>query len=424
MKRRFFIFHASFFILFLLATQVHAQYNVLNVWMKNGDVVNFALNDQLRIVASSSTELTVETGRFRISYPVETLRKFTVSNDTLPTQIMLSEGWNWMSHNLTDPIAVSTFDQAQQVLSETATAYNDPQLGWVGEIKTLSSSEGYKINMLQGSVYTFTSASISDVSPLISLHRGWNWVGYPLSFPSSLSVALSGSEWEEGDCIAGQDAFAVYTDGAWEGTLTTFSPTSSYLFYSAKAKSFSYLLTSEAKDRGVMHIRQQPAASPFTYNPYAYANTMNIIARVQSSDETADYTVAAFSGDECRGVGKMKKGRIYLTVHGAAADPITFQVVSADGAIHAATQTCSFADGLVGSAKSPYLLSWDDATSVRSIEGDAVPAEPVNVYTLSGQFVKTMQPSMDGSIDVLLHELPAGTYVVQTSTMNFKILKK
>ena len=419
----------TFFVSLLLffATYVQAQYNVLNVWMKNGEVTSFAFSDQLRVVASSSAELTVETGRFRISYPVENLRKFTVSNDTLPTQIMLSEGWNWMSHNLVDPIPVSTFSHAQQILSETATAYNDPQLGWVGQLLALSSAEGYKVNMLQGAVYTLAGAATIDVSPLVSLHRGWNWVGYPLSFPSSLATALSDGQWDEGDCIAGQDAFAVYTDGEWEGTLATLSPASSYLIYSAKAKSFSYILSSGAKDRGVMHIQQQPPHSLFDYNPCAYANTMNMIARVQSSDELSDeatYTVAAFSGDECRGVGKMKKGRVYLTVHGTADEPISFYVTDADGVVHVAPQTCTFADGLVGTAKSPYILTLDDATSVRGIHAYAVPAEPVNVYTLSGVLVRTVQPTADGTMDVLLHELPAGTYVVQSSTMKFKIQKK
>jgi len=72
-------------LLLMCSVYVQAQTNTLNVWLKNGDVVGFLFHDQLRVVASSASELTVESGSYTVTYPVDSLRKFTFSHTPVVT---------------------------------------------------------------------------------------------------------------------------------------------------------------------------------------------------------------------------------------------------------------------------------------------------------------------------------------------------
>lgn len=415
-------------LLLACSTPLQAQYNTLNVWLKNGDIVKFAFSEHLRIVASSSQELTVESTGYSITYPIADLQKFTVNNDSLPAQLILSEGWNWISHNLSAPIPVETFDKAQQILNQTASAYKDDVLGLTGELKALETAKGYKVNMTQGTVYSFTQATYATTSPKLTLHQGWNWVGYPLNFSQPLATALAATPWEEGDCIASQDAFAVYSNGTWQGSLNTLSPQAAYLVKAASSKGLAYSTATEAKQHGFMHVSRAPQKHPFTCDKHAYPNTMNIIAQLQTEQADAEapaYTIAAFSGTTCRGIGQTINGRIYLTVHGTGGEPITFLAIDAEGKHHAITQTAAFTADLVGTPRSPYMFTLaEEATGIPQTAAIAVSAEPILIYTLSGTLVKTAQPTADGNIDVTLSDLPRGIYIIKSKSLNCKITKR
>ena len=74
------------FLLFLLAPSLHAQNNTLNVWLKNGETVSYIFRDQpLRVVATSPAQLTIESGIYRATYDVDSLRKFTVTHTDVVT---------------------------------------------------------------------------------------------------------------------------------------------------------------------------------------------------------------------------------------------------------------------------------------------------------------------------------------------------
>ena len=415
------------------AVQTQAQYHTLNLWLKNGDIVKFSLDSHVKIVATSPSELAVESAGYSIAYPVEAIRKFTVNNDTVPARIVLSDGWNWMSHNLTEAIPVTKFYNATQILAENTSAYNDPVLGMVGQLKELTSGAGYKVNIPETTIYDFSDISYAVGSPVVNLHQGWNWVGYPLSVATSLSTALSGVQWQEGDCIAAQDAFAVYTDGQWEGSLSLLTPLSCYLVKSAMPKSFSYNVQTEGE--ALMTIQTQvlsqdspqPSSQPEKarrpVHSRTYPNTMNIVAQIAADEAMENYTVAAYSGAECRGIGTVVGGRIYLTVHGKGGEPIHFQITDAKGNQMQARQTETFASDLLGTAKAPYTITLDDATSIGQIAVQEM-SEPLSIYTTSGSLVKTVQPVANGSIDVLLSDLPRGIYVVKSKSVSCKITKR
>ena len=433
----------TFYILF--CAHGNAQYHTLNLWLKNGDIVRFSLSADIKIVASSPSELAVESAGYSITYPVSDIRKFTVNNDTVPARILLNEGWNWTCHNLTNAIPVTTFTTAIQILTETATAVNDPVLGIVGSLKELRSGQGYKISLPQATLYDFPTSSYAVGTPALNLHQGWNWVGYPLSAYLPLSTAFHGAEWQEGDCIASQDAFAVYSDGQWTGSLTILSPLSLYLIKSQRPQSFSYNTTAETKVRAMMTknlslykegdpsgrllpIEGEMSEGQRGSASFSYPNTLNIVAQLPSGEQADHYTVTAYSADECRGIGIPKDGRIYLTIHGTGGEPIHFILTDQEGRHHTARQTLHFTSDLIGTPRQPYLFTFDDdaddATSIPHLAAITTTATPVSIYTLSGLHLKTIHPTLGGNIQLLLDELPIGTYILRSGEVSCKVVKK
>ncbi len=420
MKKTHFLLLALYL---LFSTHASAQYNTLNLWLKNGDVVKYSLADHITILATTPTELALESAGYRITYSVSDIRKFTVNNDTLPARIILAEGWNWMTPGLLQPIPVQTFTAATQILGETTSAINDPVLGIVGQLRELQSPAAYKINMTQAALYDFPQNSYAIGTPTVNLHQGWNWVGYPLPHAANLSAAFSGIQWTEGDCIAAHDAFAVYTDGKWVGSLQALTPMQGYLIKSVTARSYTYNTQSEAKARAMMCC--SPDNNPSS-SYYAYPNTMNIVAQLDACP-TDSPLLLAYSGTDLRGSATPQAdGRIYLTVHGNGSEPIHFVVTDNEGRQHKIQQTLPFTSDLLGTPRQPYILtlSQEDATPITHLAATPPAAHPVSIYTLSGVHLKTLQPTAGGSIQLLLDELPAGTYILRSGNVSCKVMKR
>ena len=427
MKLRFFTFHFSLFTipLFLLcALSVHSQeYTTLNLHLKNGDIIHFALDSQLKIVATSPSQLTIESAGYTIHYPVSDIRKFTAGDDTVPARIILAEGWNWMSHNLSGALPVSRFSAAQQILSEKATAYNDPVLGFVGSLTTLTSAEGYKVNMTETAIYDFDGLTALPGTPTINLHPGWNWTGYPLSLSLPLSTALSDAQWSEGDCIAAQDAFATYTDGQWQGSLQTLTPHQCYLIKTRTAQSFTYNTQTQAKPR--ITVKPQLPNRKSSNYPIKYPNNMNIVARL-AQPVSEGYTLTAYADTELRGTATIHgDSPIYLTVHGTGNELIRFQLTDPEGHHSWALQTLPFTDDLIGTHRAPYTLTFtDDTTPISQTVASTLQTEPISIYTTSGLLLKTVTPQPDGTLDIQLNQLPTGIYILKSRTINCKVQVK
>lgn len=313
--------------------------------------------------------------------------------------------WNWISHNAENPVSVSNFKfrEVSRILSQTQEMYNDPQLGFVGTLTELNPVEGYKV-LITNDCDAYIGGVAYDPAKPVTLHKGWNWIGCGVDGMSMrISDLFSNLEVEEGDMIVGQYGFEqVNSDGRWVGTLVDLAPSTGYMFYSQSDKEFTFALVPRTN---------APAAAPgadvngrWVVDHHRYPSVMPLTAALVSEAgayaDVDDYCVAAFCGDECRGIGIVVDGVMMINVHGETGDMITFRYISADDEEIISETSMPFNEMPVGSIADPYEISLGGTTALTSVgqrgfsivtdngtvslAGDCSKVLSVEVYDMSG----------------------------------------
>jgi hypothetical protein len=110
------------------------------------------------------------------------------------------------------------------------------------------------------------------------------------------------------------------------------------------------------------------------------------------------------AGNEMRGVSQFIGSNHYLTVYGDNPVEIGFVIESAEsGEQFVANETLTFHSDVVGSRKSPFVLTIGGATGISQL-GDT--SRSMTIYTLEGVLV-----SRDATLKTL-RRLPKGVYIV------------
>jgi hypothetical protein len=281
----------------------------------------------------------------------------------------MAQGWNWISHNLSEDAHRSRFTgYAQSILGQQESYVKDNTLGWSGSLNAIKTATGYKIKMDSQADITLRG-KLFDVKETVSLQQGWNWVGCPLYNATTIEAALSDYSPTEGDAIIGLDAFATYEDGKWEGTLTSLPPGQAYMVKCGTAQSFHWNSLSAPTSRTRRYkapVAEFAPNSPWTSDIHAYPNVSGIIATIEINGTPVmndNYTLGAFCGDECRGVAQHLNGLFYMNIHGEDGETITFNFIDEEGQIHQANQTLSFkAETITGNRKEPLRLTSSGAS--------------------------------------------------------------
>ena len=276
----------------------------------------------------------------------------------------LVKGWNWMSHNLADNAHKSRFTSyAQSIQGQGEASVKDSLLNWTGKLSYVKSALGYKIDMHTAADITLRG-QLYDTETAVEVKQGWNWIGFPLYNTTTLDAALSNYTATEGDAIVGIDAFATYENGQWVGTLTSLSPGRAYLLKSATAQAFCWNSLSQPTQRARRYRAPQAEVSaevPWSVDMHAYPNVHNVIAAVEVDGQQAtvhNYTVAAFSGEECRAIAQEVNGLLYMNIHGLGNETIDFRLIDAEGVVHEIDQTLLMTpETVTGNRQSPYLLT-------------------------------------------------------------------
>ena len=335
-------------------------------------------------------------------------------------KLALAKGWNWSSHDVASPVAVGELSGiASQVLTQTANAIDDPILGLVGTLKTIDGSETMKIDAKEAAEKAFAGEQYNPALSPITLHEGWNWLGYPIAQTMTLGDALSYVDADEGDCITSLDGgFATYTDGAWEGTLETMSPGAGYLYKAVAGKSFIYNNVPTVLNAKALYGHRLEASSvPWSVDKHRYPNLMPVIAQVCYANGVAADTpcyVAAFADDECRGVGKYVDGRLYLSVYGDKATTLTFKAWNADWASEQQlSETLTFVPDVVGSAAEPFRFMLGDVPTGIGHVNAAAGAD--GLYNLQGIRVNR---ASKGGVYIIRTTGADGTSVVRKVIVN------
>ncbi len=280
----------------------------------------------------------------------------------------LPAGWLWISHNVESAVPTSTFEVSgvERIASQTQEVINDPVVGFVGNLNGLEPAVGYKVKTGSTGTVSLSGNEWNASKQPVPVAAGWNWIGYPVNQVMTLAEALTFFTPSEGDYIVGQDGYAEYASGSWNGTLEGMSPGKGYLYKSAVETDilFNTAIVSTANSRIGKH--QILNGSPWAADKYAYPNIMPLTASlyedgVKVSDD--NYVVAAFADTECRGVGQWKDGRLMMSVCGEGGELLNFLAFDPQTEmVYSISETVEFGSDPVGSWNMPYMLTIGNQT--------------------------------------------------------------
>lgn len=315
----------------------------------------------------------------------------------------LAHNWTWISHNMENAVAVADFagEGISRIVSPTQEAISDPKLGLVGSLRELTPLAGYKVCVSADSWNGNISGIAYDPAVPVTLHRGWNWIGSPVDDASLLiSDLFAALEAEEGDMIVGLEGFQqVDAEGNWSGSLNSLVPGMGYMYYSASEKELTYTLApvsdvkkpakAEIAGSWVVDIHRYPSVMPVT---------ATLIGAAGEEADAADYTVAAFCGDECRGIGVVVDGAVMINVHGLSGDMISFRFITPEGEEMISETSMCFGDAPVGTIAEPAVISLIGTTALDSVNGGAF-------AVIGGEGSISLAGAADGITSVEVYDL-------------------
>lgn len=262
----------------------------------------------------------------------------------------LAAGWNWWS-TYVEMNNTNGLEMLQNGLGHnglTIKSQNDftdnyyQDMGedyWYGSLESLRNEDGYLINVLENGEVTMSgSAAIPMLHP-ITIQPQWNWIGYPVSVPQTVTTALAGFNPSGDDMLKGQDDFASYYEGyGWYPDDFMLVPGQCYLYLSKASESKTLTYAGGSRGWNASKVRK-PSNSYWPTNVHAFADNLNVIAIVSIDSlvqRNEHLELGVFVDGECRGSARLRYfaplDRYYalLTVSGQEGDRIGFQLVDTD----------------------------------------------------------------------------------------------
>lgn len=330
-----------------------------------------------------------------MAYDYQTEDAGVWEEQSIAITLELKDGWNWTSHNLNTLIHASRFTgYAQQLMGQGTSYIKEDSSTWTGTLQALSPATGYKIRMQTAADVTLRG-ELFDVTTPVTVKQGWNWIGCPLYNATTIEAALKEYTPTEGDAIIGINAFATYEDGQWEGTLTSLSPGQAYLLKCGTPQTFRWSSLSKSRQKSRRYAAPESEVSsdhPWQTDMHAYPNAIGVIATLGINEPASSYTVAAFCGNECRGIAEKVNGLLYFNIYGEENDRIEFRLMNSLGETIDFEQTVTLTpETIVGSRKTPLLLHLEQ-TCIQTQPGSQIIS--VEYYTLSGMRVCTPVPGL------------------------------
>lgn len=377
-------------------------------------------------------------------------------SDKCQLKLDLEEGWNWISSNLSDTHyqkAIDFFQPIQQYVERLvgfdAELIRDPNLGLAGNLNTLSPSESYLL--LTNAIVENDWAGIAYKPEVTAIHlkKGWNWIGYIPVAGNSLENALSYFKPMEGDVIKNYNDFATYNNGKWTGSLGAMNPGIGYMYYSNREISFNYPAIRVFPVVNPNNGNQQVAYNesvPWQVNRHAYPYNMTMIANLYVNGNNMPaglYTIGAFVGDECRGIGKYIDNKLFMTIYGdvSKSEYISFKAYhNTTNREYTIVENVAFENTIVGTINEPFILTIGGATNTNQVITTAYNIYPnpvrdvlyisgnVNAITkvvvLTDNGITVAQTTSYTTAGINVSNLLPGSYIVVIETISGMDVKK
>ena len=309
----------------------------------------------------------------------------------LQQTLSLQPSWNWISLNLhptsarTENVFASILGDITEVKSKTQLfTVNTADTTYGGSLKTIDVTASYRVNTLRQTTLTVDGKAVNCAETPVSIHKGWNWIGYLPLQTMSVDDALADIEPVVGDLVKNKTAFAVYDGAQWVGTLNRMTGGEGYMFLSHADANFTFRypgasprLTGRAAsaERGILNAPLRTEENETAFDPVTdpYSGNMSIIARVMNGEEPVHgVEVGIFAGDECRGAAIEEDNYWFITVAGDEPTPLTIKVY--DPAAQTTTiisQTLQYTDdATLGSLAEPYIINLQQPEGIEEITND------------------------------------------------------
>lgn len=370
------------------------------------------------------------------------------SNVLIGQRYMQKAGWKWASLYGGDVSwnspEIELGNVVEEIRSEDALLYNDPEYGYFGDLNRLSTGECNKIKVKEEEpglldLRIMYTGAYEDMKTHRQIVPKWNWLGNPYQYDHDINSVFStedtyANKFNVGDRIVSKDdGFAEYNGEKWTGTLTTLRAGLGYMYFNAGSENvdMEYLREGSMPQGTPVMNAPQHKQSVWTYNSAPFADNMTIIADLGNDYSAERFTVGAFVGDECRGEGEMIDGKCFITVHADKGETISFKLHDAvSGEMRTINEQMPFAK-MAGSLRAPQRLTVggivtgitaaDIASSGIAIVDGQITVQGMDVADVivcnaSGAVVSTGETTVTG--------LPSGVYVVKVKTKDGKTVTK
>ncbi len=386
-------------------------------------------------------------GRATISVKLDGV-EVASSNVLIGQRYMQKAGWKWTSFyaggvSWNSP-EIELGNVVEEIRSEDALLYNDPEYGYFGDINRLEYGTCYKIKVKEEEpglldLRIMYTGAYEDMRTHRQIVPMWNWLGNPYQYDHDINSVFStedayANKFNVGDRIVSKDnGFAEYNGEKWTGTLTTLHAGLGYMYFNAGSENVDMEYQRESlmpQGTPVMNAPQHKQ-SVWTYNSAPFADNMTIVADLGNDYSAERFTVGAFVGDECRGEGEMIDGKCFITVHADKGETISFKLHDAvSGEMRTINEQMPFAK-MAGSLRAPQRLTVggivtgitaaDIASSGIAIVDGQITVQGMDVADVivcnaSGAVVSTGETTVTG--------LPSGVYVVKVKTKDGKTVTK
>ena len=293
---------------------------------------------------------------------------YSVVEQTIFTQTtQLNAGWNWFSYYVdTDLAALETALGENGVeIKSKADGFRryDETIGWYGKLNSITSEQMYQVNTNEACSVVLEGELLDNIT--ITLHHGWNYIGYPIGQSTSLQEALDNLTPSTNDQIKSKASGNASYDTdlqMWYGGLKTLVPGEGYMYYNSSENDVTFTYN-VSRSNAELKANITTDGNYWIPNAGQYPNNMTMTAMVEV--EGGDYEVAAFVNGECRGSARpiyieaMDAHILFLTIHGEDVEEMTFRYYDlATGEEFDLNDRMNYSnDAIVGTIAEPYIFS-------------------------------------------------------------------
>ena len=364
-----------------------------------GDYADISLDEKNNIIVVGKK---LGDGEFEVYYNGKSMG---VTSFNVGAEIKLESGWNWMSNYTASSIALKQAgstdyiteyftgsNMIKEARSQTDLLYNDTEkYGAFGTIEEFNPNTMYKVNMAgPRSFYPESTELTSSVVRIVT--KGYTWINYPIVGNHSMEYFNNQAKLEgfNGCVIMGKDGFAEYNNGKWVASGNFKMETGKgYIFYMPEAGTLTLNFGESYVDEGTPANAKalSSSANVWKYDTSQFADNMAIVAKVNGIEASSRYSVGAFVGEECRGMGQFVTDDVmFINVAGIAGEKVNFRLYDSEAGCYSDILESMNYTIKRGSLSSPVTLTPESTvTGIMNVESSM--QNSTKAFNLNGQQV-------------------------------------